>query len=494
MNQLTLVFIHGYSVSNLNTYGELPQRIIQESKSRGISISIENIFLGKYISFNDEVKLSDVAKALEAAIKKDLAGQTKFICITHSTGAPLIRTWLYLFYRHSNRCPMSHCIMLAPANHGSALAQLGKSRLSRIKCWLEGVEPGQNILNWLELGSDEAWELNINWIKNDAQELMNSGVFVFVLIGQDIDRKLYDHLNSYTGESGSDGVVRVSSANLNSRHILLQQSLSYQKTGSKENLSITEYNCSPTTAFRVLRKKSHSGDKMGILKSVKAVAGQDNSKETIESIFRCFLIKNISEYKLLCKEFEKETEEIQTESRLEVETKVVGQNYYFHDRYGMLIIKVTDSDANPVTDYDLVFTTGEEADPDVLPKGFLCDKQFNKLNKSTITFYYNFDTLPGLKQIQSDNETIRKAHQGISSIGIRLHARPDKGFIRFDPAEIKPSAGFLEKLCQPNSSTLLEIKLQRLVSTETFQFEMFTDNSQSFGDFKNTKEGENYII
>ena len=48
---------------------------------------------------------------------------------------------------------MSHLIMLAPANYGSALAQLGKQRLSRIKSWFEGVEPGQGVLDWLELGS-----------------------------------------------------------------------------------------------------------------------------------------------------------------------------------------------------------------------------------------------------------------------------------------------------------------------------------------------------
>eukprot|EP01031_Cornospumella_fuschlensis_P043536 gene43536-53229_t len=43
--------------------------------------------------------------------------------------------------------------MLAPANFGSALAQLGKGRVGRLKAWFSGVEPGQGVLDWLELGS-----------------------------------------------------------------------------------------------------------------------------------------------------------------------------------------------------------------------------------------------------------------------------------------------------------------------------------------------------
>jgi len=88
--------------------------------------------------------------------------------------------------------------MLAPANHGSALAQLGKSRLGRIKSFFEGVEPGQHILDWLELGSDMSWQLNESWLDYDC---IAHGIYPFVLTGQKIDRQLYDTLNSYTGEA-----------------------------------------------------------------------------------------------------------------------------------------------------------------------------------------------------------------------------------------------------------------------------------------------------
>ena len=44
-----------------------------------------------------------------------------------------------------------------------------------------------------------------------------------MLTGQSIDRHFYDNLNSYTGEAGSDGVVRVAAANLNFGMLRIEQ-------------------------------------------------------------------------------------------------------------------------------------------------------------------------------------------------------------------------------------------------------------------------------
>ena len=74
--------------------------------------------------------------------------------------------------------------MLAPANYGSALAQLGKQRLGRLMSWFEGVEPGQGVLDWLELGSTESWALNKEWIASDGTQIGPNGVFPFVITGQ----------------------------------------------------------------------------------------------------------------------------------------------------------------------------------------------------------------------------------------------------------------------------------------------------------------------
>jgi hypothetical protein len=196
---MDLIFVHGYSVRNTATYGYLPARLEQELAFRHIPVRIDHIFLGKYVSFHDQVTLADLSRAFQAAIRDK--GLSRFACITHSTGGPLVRDWVLRYGGHQ----LSHLVMLAPANHGSPLAQLGKGRLSRIKAFFESVEPGQRILDWLALNGPRR------------------GLFPFVLTGQTIDREFYDHLNSYTREPGSDGVVRVPSANLNYSYVRLEQ-------------------------------------------------------------------------------------------------------------------------------------------------------------------------------------------------------------------------------------------------------------------------------
>jgi hypothetical protein len=155
--------------------------------------------------------------------------------------------------------------MLAPANYGSALAQLGKERLGRLKSWFGGVEPGQGVLDWLELGSEEAWILNKAWIFSDGSRIGPNGIFPFVLTGQSIDRKLYDNLNTYTGEMGSDGVVRSAAANLQGQYINLVQETPHMQDGNlvAPELIIEAPVIAPETAFRIVRGKSHSGESKG---------------------------------------------------------------------------------------------------------------------------------------------------------------------------------------------------------------------------------------
>ncbi len=497
MEQLTVVFVHGYSVTNIDTYGELPLRLRSEAGKYGLQIQTKDIFLGRYISFNDEVRLDDIARALELAVQEQIGANAgtgkRFVCITHSTGGPVVRTWWNNFYKASGKvCPMSHLVMLAPANHGSALAQLGKSRLSRIKSWFDGVEPGQKVLDWLELGSGEAWTLNRDWIQNGGQYIGPNGIFPFSLIGQDIDRKLYDHLNSYTGELGSDGVVRVASANQNSRYLKLTQSKPVMQGGSwkADSFTISEFKEAPATPFRVVTRKSHSGNTMGIMKSVSRELGDSKSDETVKSIFRCIGVKTLDQYNLLTQAFAAETATVQASELIETDKVLFGKKYYVHDRYSMILFRVRDSEGQAVTDFDLLLT-GENHDPNALPTGFFADRQCNHLNKSTITYFFNYDVLNGAKAIVSeDGKFTRPKLPGMKELGLIIQPRPEEGFIRYLPCEIKASKELFDKAFKPNSTTMIDICLQRVVSTEVFRFEKLKgENDKPSMDFKHVGVG-----
>jgi len=523
---INLVFVHGWSVTNLDTYGQLPIRLKNELAATGIDVTVRDIFLGRYISFHDEVRLPDISRAMEAAVREQLADllarSERFVCITHSTGGPVVRDWWQRYYSGEaagggvvgaagglRPCPMSHLIMLAPANFGSALAQLGKGKISRLASWFEKVEPGQGVLDWLELGSREAWELNTKWILNDspprgsivgaagtagASALTGGSFYPFVLIGQSIDRKFYDHLNSYTGELGSDGVVRSAAANLNATLITIRQAIDAQPgQGVTQKDPVIDTHKVTDKVFRIITGKSHSGDDMGIMSSVKADSTDTASAGTVRSIIRCIQVQDDAAYDQLCRDFAQETIDVQAAEKVEaVEGLFRSKRYFIHDRYCMVIFRVSDSEGYPVTDYDLIFTAGEKNDPNHLPEGFFSDRQQNSRNKETVTYFVNYDILKGSPAVMDGNDTIREATEGIERLGLKVLPRPDSGFVRYLPLNLVANKDFFDKMVRGNATILIDICLERLVSREVFRLEgpVTVMPDPDHGSFKDVKPGE----
>lgn len=504
-NTILIVFVHGWSVTSTDTYGGLPVRLVKEATALGLSINIREIFLSRYISFHDEVRVTDISRAFRTAIEDELAGYladgTRFVCITHSTGGPVVRDWWHRYYEVDPKagiCPMSHLIMLAPANYGSALAQLGKARINRLKSWFEGVEPGQGVLDWLELGSKEAWKLNMTWVCSDGSQIGHKGVFPFVLTGQSIDRAIYDNLNSYTGETGSDGVVRVAAANLCGTYIRLSQEIPQpvpKKPGvyKASELKVETICTAPQTALRVISAKSHSGNKMGIMRSIKENLDDTKNGETINAILACIQVADEKQYKTLCKQFGAETVEVQKAEQLEVEQRLLKDACFIHDRYSMVIFRVQDDEGYPVLDYDLLLTAGAEADPNHLPQGFFIDRQRNSISPETITYYLDRDVMKGSKAIEDkDGNIVRNAISGAEMLGLRVIARPDDGFVYYLPCEIKASSDTLQTVLHANSTTLVDIVLRRIVRKNVFCMARVTNGTKP-GSFKNTKQGDGIV-
>lgn len=506
-SKFVLVFVHGWSVTNTDTYGGLPKRLQAEASRAGMEVVLKEIFLGRYISFHDEVRLPDISRAFASAIEDQLAGVlkdgTRFVCITHSTGGPVIRDWWHRYYQDvpaSGVCPMSHLIMLAPANYGSALAQLGKGRLSRMKSWFGGVEPGQGVLDWLELGSAESWELNTAWIGSDGSQIGARGVFPFVLTGQSIDRAIYDNLNTYTGECGSDGVVRVAGANLCGQYIRLVQQKPKKKPRKKARdkiewiapgLKVESYVEAPKTALCVISGKSHSGKKMGIMRSVRKGLNDKKSREIVDAILACIKVKSKTQYNQLSNRFALETAAVQKQEQLEVDRNLFLSNTYFiNDKYSMVVFRVRDHEGHPVTDYDLILTAGINSDPNHLPRGFFVDKQRNRVHPETITYYFNHDIMKGSKEVRNeDDEVLRKTIQGSGMLGFKVIPRPDQGFVHYLSCEIAATPELLEKVLQPNTTTLIDICLQRVL----YKSVMRLDKGTKQGSFKRIAPGDEIV-
>ncbi len=481
-----LVFVHGWSVTSTSTYGELPARLKAEAaRAGGPGIDVAHVHLGQYVTFRDEVRLDDIARAFDRAIRGvlDEAGQgRRFACITHSTGGPVVREWLDRFHvlpGTLDACPMSHLVMLAPANFGSALAQLGKGRLGAMKAWFDGVEPGQGVLDWLEVASPESIALNLRWI-NDYPALAlparANPVFSFVLSGDAIDRKLYDHVNSYTGETAGDGVVRLAAANLNATHVVLAQEplvpgeslpSARKRLRTLRQVSVAK---SAKCAFKIIPGTSHSGTRMGIMAGVR---DDGRPHPTVDAILRCLGVRDAAGYGALCRAFDAENARHQDESRrIEIEKiPVLPDRVYIHDPHAMVIFRLLDDAGARVPDMNLLLTAGPNANPNQLPEGFLTDRQGNRRAPGNLCFFLNHTALTGGPAVvDAQGKRRRAARIPRPPYGLRLLPRHDDKWIEHWAAELSADGTGLLDLIAPNQTTVIDLRLTRIVREGVFRF------------------------
>ncbi|MFH2057689.1 MAG: phospholipase [Pseudomonadota bacterium] len=458
---MRLIFVHGWSVTNTDTYGGMPEALSNASGLYGLNLDIQHIHLGKYISFHDEVTMDDIARAMDRALR-DLPGNsdaaiTPFSCITHSTGGPVVRFWVDKFYgsQNLNKLPLDHLIMLAPANHGSALATIGKARVGRIKAWFNGIEPGQRVLDWLSLGSDGQWELNEKYLNYNY---VNNGFYPFVLTGQGIDHKFYDFLNSYLVEKGSDGVIRVAGASMNYRYISLVQDMHQiirQKPLTYKLVPDCEIRKPNPTALGVYGYYCHSGSKMGIMRSVKK---NETNTPIIKDILKCLKVKNPDDYQARANEL----------SQLTLQEQSGG------DRYCMMVFNIRDDQGEQIKkdDYDLFLLAGNQYRPHQLPQGFFMDKQMNN-ETGKLVYYLDANKMAQIKD---------------GKFGVQVVARPSKGFSYYTAAEFRSEGTTANSILTPNQTTYVDIKLHRLVDKNVFRFGPVTDKPVSFKKIKPSGE------
>jgi pimeloyl-ACP methyl ester carboxylesterase len=216
-----VLIVHGWSDSSKSFHA-----LARFLRDHGYDARL--LWLGDYISRDDDLRIEDVARRMGEVIDERIAaGQLdgSFDMIVHSTGGLVARAWLTTRYRgQAERCPMRRLVMLAPANYGSKLAATGKSLLGRVvKGYDNWFQTGQHILDDLELASAYQWELT----QRDVLIAPGGGaeryygmdrVWPFVVVGT---HPYTSFLRQITNENGGDGTVRVCAANLNSRGVTI---------------------------------------------------------------------------------------------------------------------------------------------------------------------------------------------------------------------------------------------------------------------------------
>ena len=341
-----VVIVHGWSDTS-KSFEPLADFL---SKSGRVAIPL---WLGDYISMDDDVQIPDVAKRLEAVIQSIAApnGPLKipFDMIVHSTGGLVAREWLNTYYaKPQKKPPVQRLLMLAPANHGSKLASMGQSLLGRVvKGWNNWFHTGKEMLNALELSSPYQWDLaQRDMLVSEEQSAPSSifgenGVWPFVIIGTHPYPSL---LRQIVNENGGDGTVRVPAGNLNCKGLTLD----FSKDEADPDIKEWKSRVTQVIPLAVLPMRTHS--------SIILPEGGDVPEETPEQkadlgrlIIDALNCSSAADYST-----------IQTDwFKLSEQTASIQDDQ--HHQYLMVNVLVVDDYGTPVPDYFLEFS-GPSAD------------------------------------------------------------------------------------------------------------------------------------
>ncbi|MFY0636893.1 esterase/lipase family protein [Maricaulis maris] len=209
-----VLLIHGWSASDKSMAG-----VGELLAAKGYETS--DVFLGGYPSMDDDVRIADSGRRLNAVIAEmqgDGRLPARFHVVVHSTGALVARWWMAEYFPRGG-APVANFLMLAPANFGSPLATIGRSTLGRLtKGFTNGFQTGTHFLNSLELASqfqeDLALRDRLSEDGHTESPFSESGTRPYVIVGAD---PIFG--TGILGEKAWDGTVRVATANIDPRGV-----------------------------------------------------------------------------------------------------------------------------------------------------------------------------------------------------------------------------------------------------------------------------------
>jgi hypothetical protein len=257
------VLVHGYSENSLAAYAKFPNAL------RATAPELEQLVLSAFNSLDDGVTIDDLAYALEkrmqAAEKRPGWDTSQAVFIAHSTGALVTRRWL-LNRLHTGDPIPSHLITMAGANHGSSLAQLGRTPLGYAHQYLlkHSLGVGARVLQDLDYGSTFLLRLNRDWLAKRYDDPENgttadprmAKLFQFSMGGDFPGNDKAVELLWASSEPGTDNTVRLSGANLNYTYLVADQ--------EKGTLKAVP---SKPQAHLIIPGYSHYGDDTGVMAS-----------------------------------------------------------------------------------------------------------------------------------------------------------------------------------------------------------------------------------
>jgi len=314
-----LVIVHGWSDS-AESFDNIANRLV----GAGVPGPVTAIQLADYITLDDNVTYRDLVEAMDRAwTVANLPRAPRSVdVVCHSTGALVVRDWMTSVFKDPASNPILRLVMLAPANFGSPLATTGQSFIGRVVKGFHSGTPfqtGTHILKGLELASPYSWNLALRDRFDATKTWYGPGrVLCTVLVGTDG----YTGIRAIANSPGSDGTVRVSTANLNPVYI------SVNFASDPQNPIWTAHAPIGRTAFCRLLGENHGS------------IAQGGSAGTLKLIVDALATEDIT--------FDHHCDALQALSGTN-ETQQQGSTNT--QGYQNTVVRVTDDLGQPVTDY-----------------------------------------------------------------------------------------------------------------------------------------------
>jgi len=352
--------IHGWSVKETTTYQALHIKLAEHG------FDLEHIYLGRYVSLDNDVEIKDIAHAMHRALTESL-GKTEWSgpihMITHSTGALVVKQWLNSYYtgKVASKRPLKNLVFLAGPHFGSRLAHHGRSMLSQ--AFVTFGESGKQILTSLELGSQFSWDNNGNLLSE--RSWLKQGIRAYCLIGDRVHRDVFkSKIFPAAYEKGSDGVVRVSAGNLNFRRYRLDaRTRRFRKLGEVSGVP-----------FAALGQYEHSEPRHGIMNSITSRADPAAAKyQNLKLILDCLKVGNADDYQRVGNRLKRATRETRKKK----------------PAYGQLDLWFRDDTGASIEDY--VWELGCYREGVEKPSKTIAHTHKNKIDASHFTVFLDMD-------------------------------------------------------------------------------------------------------
>jgi hypothetical protein len=416
-----ILLVHGYSETSLSAYSTFPQVL----SSKGFTV--DQIVLSAFNSLDDNVTIDDLAYALEEHAQDLEAKGWNFsnaAVISHSTGALVTRRWLLNRRQSSPTSSVpSHLITMAGANHGSTLAQVGKSVLGYVeKLLLKHVlAVGAAVLTDLDYGSDFLLRLNHDWLTASNGGLLDD-VFIFSMGGDSIGSDPGMKFLWQTSEPGCDNTVRISGANLNYRFLIADP-----QAGTVNYLQPTA-----RVPHLIVPGKSHFGPATGILGSI-----QNADDPAFKAVMDALNVDSKAAYATL---------QANWDAQLAAWTGAPANQDATN---ATLVFSISDRGGRAVEDCFIGFLDQTTASTNLVASLATSSHAINphspiqnNVEKGSYSFYLNWPKYIAVNHL------------------VHIEAQAGSPLIAFKPVDYTPSADVV-KMIRPNEFTYVIVKLDR---------------------------------